>query len=146
MKRTILVMSLVTVLGIALYAGNGRAMGPEMMGQGRGMGQGMMAGDMMRGMMGGSMMDGGMMGRGVEPERRDRYDEHTYRQPRAPLSESEARRMVEDYLRSTRNPNLKLGQLRDLGKVFEAEILTKEDSLVDRILVDKNTGSMRSLY
>jgi len=45
-----------------------------------------------------------------------------------------------------RNPNLKLGEIEDKGNAFEAEIQTKDGSLVDRILVDKYTGWMRSVY
>ncbi len=46
-----------------------------------------------------------------------------------------------------RNPNLKVGKIEDKGNTFEAEIVTKkEDSLVDRIAVDKYTGWMRSVY
>ena len=54
--------------------------------------------------------------------------------------------MLEDYLDSMRNPNLKVGEIKDQGDAFEAEILTKENSLVDRILVDNRTGGMRSVY
>jgi hypothetical protein len=32
------------------------------------------------------------------------------------------------------------------GYLFEAEILTKEGSLADKLAVDKNTGWMRSIY
>jgi hypothetical protein len=45
-----------------------------------------------------------------------------------------------------RNPNLKLEKIGDKGNAFEGEIVTKDDSLVDKILVDKNTGWMRSVY
>lgn len=54
--------------------------------------------------------------------------------------------MVKNYLDSTRNPNLKLGKLKEEGSAFEAEIVTKDGSLADKILIDKNTGWMRSGY
>jgi hypothetical protein len=54
--------------------------------------------------------------------------------------------MLDDYLRSTGNPNLKLGEINERESVFEAEILTKQGSLVDKLTVDKNTGWMRSVY
>jgi hypothetical protein len=41
---------------------------------------------------------------------------------------------------------LKLGKIMDKDQYFEAEIVTKNDSLVDKILVDKQTGWMRSIY
>ncbi len=47
---------------------------------------------------------------------------------------------------STRNPNLKIGKITEKDTGFEAEILTKNDDLVDKVLVDKNTGWMRSIY
>jgi hypothetical protein len=57
-----------------------------------------------------------------------------------------AEAMMKDYLKSTKNPNLKLGKIKDEGRAFDAEILTKENNLVDRILIDKKTGYIRSAY
>ncbi len=54
--------------------------------------------------------------------------------------------MMNDYLKSSRNPNLKLGKIKDVGKAFEAEILTTKNDLVDKILIDKSTGYMQSAY
>ncbi len=62
------------------------------------------------------------------------------------VSQSEAGGIVSDYLKSTRNPNLTLGKLTDAGDAYEAEILTKDGSLVDKVLVDKATGYMRPAY
>jgi hypothetical protein len=54
---------------------------------------------------------------------------------------------VENYLNSTRNPNLKLGKIKDEGSAFEVDIVTKSDgTLVDRLLVSKGTGRLRSAY
>jgi len=69
-----------------------------------------------------------------------------YQQPQKPLEEKEVKEMLGNYLKSTRNPNLKLGNIEDKGSYFEAEILTKDDSLADKIAVDKTTGWMRSIY
>jgi hypothetical protein len=69
-----------------------------------------------------------------------------YQGPSKPLTEKEVRAMVENYVQSTRNPNLKVGKITAKDTYFEAEILTKNDALVDTILVDKNTGWMRSIY
>ncbi|MBN2398440.1 MAG: hypothetical protein JXI32_08660 [Deltaproteobacteria bacterium] len=63
-----------------------------------------------------------------------------------PLEEKGAREMLDDHLKSMRNPNLKLGKIQDRGPYFEAEVLTKDGSLADRLVVDKNTGWMRSVY
>jgi hypothetical protein len=62
------------------------------------------------------------------------------------LEEKDAKAMLENYLTNMRNPNLKLGKIKDAGTAFEAEIVTKDNSMVDRILVDKATGWMRSAY
>lgn len=69
-----------------------------------------------------------------------------YQQPPKPMEEKDAKALVENYLTSNRNPNLKLGKIEDRGNAFEAEILTKNGSLVDKILIDKATGWMRSAY
>ncbi|HOV84845.1 MAG TPA: hypothetical protein PLM79_00675 [Syntrophobacteraceae bacterium] len=107
--------------------------------------QGMGSGMMGRGMMmncpmmgqGGTMGHGGMMHGGTGQG-----------QPGAPLTEDQAKTMVDNYLKSMNNPNLKMGKLTGPeGKdYYEAEILTKDGSLVDRIQVNKNTGWFRSAY
>ena len=145
MKKVTFIMILGLVIGLAFYTVEAKAqMGSGMMGPGYGSGNG----------MGSGMMGGGMMGRGmgpgtIGPGYRNEYGPQygsQYRQPQKQLEENDARAILENYLNSTRNPNLKLGKIEDKGNAFEAEILTKNDSLVDRILVDKNTGGMRSVY
>jgi hypothetical protein len=111
-------------------AGQGGGWGPGMMG--RGMGPGMM--------YGGGGMGPGMMGQGYGNA--PQYQQ----QPEKPLEKKDAEAMVEDYLASTRNPNLKVGKVTDEGSTFEADIVTKDGSLADKILIDKNTGWMRSGY
>jgi hypothetical protein len=69
-----------------------------------------------------------------------------YRQPSTPLSEDQAKQEVGNYLSSTRNPNLKMGKIEDRGNDYEVNIETKDGSLVNKILVDKDTGWMRSAY
>ena len=63
-----------------------------------------------------------------------------------PLTQEQARVLMERYISSTRNPNLKLGMMTDKNKYFEAEIVTRDGSPVDTILVDKKTGWFRSKY
>lgn len=98
----------------------GRGMGPGMMGPGYGYGPGMMG-----------------PGYGYGPQ---------YQRPQEPMKEKDAKEMVENYVQSTRNPNLKAGKITDKDTYFEAEVLTKDGSLVDKLAVDKNTGWMRSIY
>jgi hypothetical protein len=84
-------------------------------------------------------MGPGMMGPGYGSGPR-------YRQPEEPLGRDDAKALVENYLRSSRNPNLKIGEIEDKGPVFEVEIVTKEDSLVDKLVVNKETGWIGSIY
>jgi len=109
------------------YGNDGYGMGTGMMGGGYGMGQVMMG-----------------PGYGSEPSRQ--FPNGGQQQPQQPIDKAQARSMVENYLQSTGNPNLKLGKLTDDGSSFEADIVTKNNSLVDKILVDKNSGAMRSAY
>lgn len=63
-----------------------------------------------------------------------------------PITASGAKSLVMNYLKSSKNPNLRVGRVKDVGKSFEVEILTVTNSLVDKILVDKSRGRMRSAY
>jgi hypothetical protein len=105
---------------------HGYGMGPGMMGPGYGMRPGYGRGP-------------GWMGRAPEQgemgPRSNRLE--------TPLNEDAARAVVENYLQSTRNPNLIIGKITEQGNAFEAEIVTREGSLVDKLLVDKTTGWMR---
>jgi len=69
-----------------------------------------------------------------------------YRQPQKPIDEKEAASIVGRYLESRRNPNLKTGAVKNVGNAFEVEVRTKDNSLVDKILVDKNSGWIKSAY
>jgi hypothetical protein len=62
------------------------------------------------------------------------------------ITARDATSMVRKYLKSSQNPNLQVGKVRDAKGAFEVEIVTLADSLVDKILVDKSTGRMRSAY
>jgi hypothetical protein len=102
---------------------HGYGMGPGMMGPGYGMGPGHGRGP-------------GWKGR--EPRQGERGPGSNRLE--IPLQEDVARVVVENYLQSTRNSNLKLGKITEQGDAFEAEIVTKDGSLVDKLLVDKSTG------
>jgi len=91
-------------------------------------------------------MGSGMMGRGMGPGMMGQGYGPQYQQELKPLTEKDVKAMLENYVQSTRNPNLKLGKIADKDQYFEAEIVTKDNSLVDKILVDKQTGWMRSIY
>jgi hypothetical protein len=107
------------------WQGNSSGMGPGMMGQGWGSGYG---------------MGPGMMGQGYGPQG---YGQQ-YQQPQKPISKSDAESMMKNYV--SRNPNLKMGTLQDEGNSFEADVTTKDGSLVNKLFVDKDTGRIRSEY
>jgi len=57
-----------------------------------------------------------------------------------------ARRILRAYVQSTGNPNIAVGQLRDRGTDVEGEIVTHDGELVEKLLVDKQTGLIQSAY
>jgi hypothetical protein len=99
---------------------------------------------------GGYGMGRGMMGpgrgRSMEPHGSGRDYPRQSGNQSGSLEEKDAIKIVENYIKSTGNPNLKLGNITDAGKAFEVEIVTKDKSLVDKVLVDKGSGAMRSIY
>lgn len=104
----------------------------------------------MMGGRGGYGMGPGMMGQGgygmMGPGTGQSYGPQ-YQGKQKPLTEKDAKGILENYLKANRNPNLKLGKVEDKGNAFEAKIVTKkEGALVDKIAIDKKTGWMRSVY
>ncbi len=63
-----------------------------------------------------------------------------------PVTKDQAKQLVENQLRYWNNPNLRLGDFGEKDGFFEASIVTKEGSLVQKIQVDKNTGWFRNAY
>jgi zinc resistance-associated protein len=133
--------------------GPGYGMGPGMMGPGYGMGPGMMGPGygMGPGMMGpGWGMGPGMMGpgwgMGMNPSWSDRENPQHMSRHMGPLEKKDAAEIVDNYIQSTRNPNLKVGKIEDSGNAFKAQIVTKDNSLVEEVLIDKRSGYMRPAY
>ena len=120
----------------------GYGMGPGMMEPGYGMGPGMM-GPGYR--MGPGMMAPGW-GMGMNPSWSDGDNPQQSHRPMRPLAEKDAAEIVENYIQSTRNPNLKAGKIEDTGDAFKAQIVTKDNSLVEEVLIDKRSGDMRPAY
>jgi hypothetical protein len=151
MRKFVLMMALALVMGLALYPIEGKAqMGQGMMGQGNTQGGGLGSGMMGPGSGYGqeSGMGQGMMGPGYGYQQNPQAQQpgQQYQQLAKPLDENGAKAILENYLKSTRNPNLKLGKIEDKGNAFEGNILTKSGSLVDKISVNKETGAMKSAY
>ena len=69
-----------------------------------------------------------------------------YRRFEIPIDKKDAQTLAKNYLDSTHNPNLKLGSEKDEVTDYEIDIVTRDNSLVDRLLVNKKTGDIRSAY
>ena len=125
-------------------------------GQGMGPGQGMKQGMMHRGQgmrqgwqgqgMGRGMMQGRGMGRHPRCENwgRGQSGPSGTQQQMEPLSKSAAHELVRNYVAG--NPNLQVGELSDQDEAYEATIVTREGSLVEKLLIDKQTGWMKRAY
>ena len=155
MKKTILLLFATVLIGFTLYSAEGNAQMGRGYGSGYGMGSGMMgqghnsgysAGPGM--IESGSGMGQGMMssGNGYGQQNGPQYGRQ-YQPPRqTPLDRNQAKQEVENYLKSRRNPNLQLGKIEEERNGYRINIVTRDGSLVDKILVDKNTGRMHSTY
>jgi hypothetical protein len=95
-----------------------------------------------RGMMGSGWHNGG----GPRVVKIYPWDIPPYRQFNNPIDKRDAQVLVQNYLDSTNNPNLKLGQETDKGTGYEFDIVTKDSSIVDRLLVSKDTAEIHSAY
>ncbi len=119
----------------------GQGMGPGMMGQGpcpgmmgQGMGPGMMGQGMGPGMMG-QGMGPGMMGQGMGPG---------MMRGNRPLSPENVRDILEGHLAWMGHDRLKVGEITESGDgAYVAEIVTVDDSLVERVEVDRASGRMQ---
>ena len=60
-------------------------------------------------------------------------------------SPAEVQTLVQGLLMG-RTPPLEAGTIREVGQSYEVEVVTPSGSLVDRWLVDKVSGRIRSLY
>lgn len=145
MKRYwVLAVALAIVLAVGGYVaaqqfgGPGRGgwmgMGPGMMGGG-GPGYGQMGPGMMGGSGPGYGHMGGMMGWGGPGREGGRGQT-----PTGPVTKEQATTWIQNYLTAQGNPNLKVGAVKETPTQIEVEIVTKDNSLVEKVLVDKNTG------
>lgn len=91
-------------------------------------------------------MDRGMMGRDGFGYGMGRSYGRQSQSTGKSIDAKEAKAMMNDYLKSSRDPNLKLREIKDTGKAFETEIRAQNNALVDRILIDKATVCIRSAY
>lgn len=123
-------------------------MGPGMMqgrmGPGMMQGQGMMRGGMGQGMMGPGMMQGRMgtmMGRGMmRGGTGGIFGRRVVRL--MDLSVEDVKRYLTFRLERLGNKRLKLGEVKAAGGTIAADIVTVDDSLVQRLEVDRRTGAI----
>lgn len=137
----------------ALAQGMQGGMGPGMMGGGMmqgGMGQGMMCpmmSGMMQGGMGPGMMSPGMMGRGMMGQgmgsRMTRGGMFGSRvTPMMNLSVDDVRSYLDMQIERLNNKRLKISNVSADDGVISAEVVTVDNSLVQRLKVDRHTGAI----
>ena len=117
-----------------MQGGSSGMMGPGMM-QG-GMGQNMMC-PMMSGMMQGGMMGSGMMQGGMGTLFGSRVT------PIMNLSVEDVRSYLALQLERLNNKRLKIGNITADGGTISAEVVTVDNSLVQRLKVDRRTGTIQ---
>lgn len=131
-------------MGPGMMMGQGMGsgmMGPNMMGPGMGQGMGRGEGqNMAPGTMGPGMGQGmgpNMMGQGMGPGAMQALPQD--------LTLEQVRHMFEHRLDRMGNPNIKVGDVVEADEdTITAEIVTNDGSLVQRFMVDRHTGAMRS--
>ncbi|HUU50444.1 MAG TPA: hypothetical protein VMW81_05765 [Nitrospinota bacterium] len=136
------VSSLVLAHGPGFRGGHGR-------GPGYGMGSGAMHGGYGYGMGPGAMHGG--YGYGMGPGWGARgYDHPCWawggQGSGEKLTKDNVKSFLENRLAYGANPNLKVGKITEKDKYFEGEIVTKDNSLVQKLQIDKNTGLIRPVY
>ncbi|MFP4532986.1 MAG: hypothetical protein ACLFNS_09915 [Desulfobacterales bacterium] len=62
----------------------------------------------------------------------------------APIKKEEAKTLMNNYVAG--NPNLKIGEVTEEDDSYVGEIVTKDGSLVETLVVDKKTGWMKRKY
>ncbi len=66
-----------------------------------------------------------------------------YGERRAVQSRRDAQRMLNDYYMRR---NMRIGQIREGRFYFEADILDRNNRFMDRVIIDKRSGRIRSIY
>ena len=124
------------------WHGQGMRQGMRHGWQGQRMDPGMMQGYREQGMMHGGRGMG--QGRRCDQWGRGQYGPSGGQQQIEPLTPNDAEQLADDYV--ARNPNLKIGKVTEKDQFYEATILTQEGSLVERLMIDKQTGWMKRAY
>lgn len=67
----------------------------------------------------------------------------TYGEKRAVTSAREAEQIIREYFSKRK---VKIGEVREREVYYEAEIRDGSNELIDKVIVDKRTGRIRSIY
>lgn len=67
----------------------------------------------------------------------------TYGEKQRVTTRKEAKRLLNDYFSKK---NVTIGQIREKQYYFEADVLDTKGKVVDKVIVDKRTGRIRSIY
>jgi hypothetical protein len=66
---------------------------------------------------------------------------------RKPVATAEqAKQVIEFYLSCNKNQELSVGTVEEKKWFFEAEILDQDKKVADKVIVDKRSGRIRSIY
>ncbi len=63
-----------------------------------------------------------------------------------PRTEEQARRQAEEYLKKLGNPYLQVGKVIETVGSWEIQVVTKDGSLVNWLIIDKQRGELRMMY
>jgi len=66
-----------------------------------------------------------------------------YGEKKAVPTAAEARKTLKEYFSKR---DVTIGEIREKEFYFEAEIKDKQDKVIDKVIVDKRTGRIRSIY
>lgn len=117
-----------------------------MMGPGGGMGPGMMGGMMGPGAGMGPGMMGSGFGSGTAGFTPPCWQAAGFTQAGQPITKDAATEILHGYVTRLGNPNLKLGEITETDTAFEGKIVTKDGSLVQRLIVEKATGRVQQAF
>ena len=69
--------------------------------------------------------------------------ESSYGEKRPVTSPEEAKKVLTEYFAKK---DVKIGEIREQKLFFEAEIRDRNNTLIDKVIIDKRTGRIRSTY
>ncbi len=67
----------------------------------------------------------------------------TYGEKQQVTTRDEAKRLLKDYFSQK---NVTIGEIREKQYYFEADIMDAKGKVIDKVIVDKRTGRIRSIY